>query len=199
MELGEQRMRIVGGTWRGRRIDAPSGRDTRPTADRVREAIFSSVYSLLGELDGLVVLDLYAGSGALGLEALSRGAGRVTFVESDRKAAGVIAANARELGAGKQEATIVQASVNSALPQRLGSIGASLLLADPPYRIDPSQFSKVLEGLTAAGALESGALVVYEHSSQAEAVWPEGLTARSDRRYGDTVVSFATFEGEHAR
>lgn len=192
-------MRIVGGKWRGRRIDAPAGRDTRPTSDRVREAIFSSVYSLFGDLDGLVALDLYAGSGGLGLEALSRGAARCILVESDRKAAATIVRNARALGAGKDEALVVQANVNARLPERLGSVGASLLLADPPYRIDPLQFSQVLEGLAAAGALAREALVVYEHSSQSEALWPEGFTACSERRYGDTVVSFATFEGDQGK
>lgn len=191
-------MRIVGGKWRGRRIDAPAGRDTRPTSDRVREAIFSSVYSLLGDLGQLVVLDLYAGSGALGLESLSRGAARCIFVESDRKAAATIVGNARALGADKDVAFVMRSSVNAGLPERLGSTGASLLLADPPYRIDPLQFSQVLEGLAAAGALASEALVVYEHSSQSEVLWPERFTACSERRYGDTVVSFATFEGDHS-
>lgn len=188
-------MRIIGGQWRGRRIEAPRGRDTRPTLDRVREAIFSSVYSLFGELEGCVVVDLYAGSGALGLEALSRGARRCVFVESDRKAAALITANARSLGASAEEATVVQASVNSALAARMRGMGASLLLADPPYRIEPLEFSQVLEGLATAGVLEHDALVVYEHSTQSDVVWPLGFTVRADRRYGDTVVSFATYEG----
>ena len=190
-------MRIIGGRWRGRPLTAPKGRDTRPTTDRVREAIFSSIYSLLGDLDGRVVLDLYAGSGALGLEALSRGAGRCIFVESDGKAASVIATNLRALGIGKAEATVMQAKVSRGLADRLGSLGASLLLADPPYRIDPLEFSQVLEALAAAGVLAPGALGMYEHSSQTEALWPTGFSASSDRRYGDTGVSFATYEGDH--
>ncbi|MRR13643.1 16S rRNA (guanine(966)-N(2))-methyltransferase RsmD, partial [bacterium] len=127
-------MRIIGGRWRGRPLMAPKGRDTRPTSDRVREAIFSSVYSLFGALDDVTVLDLYAGSGALGFEALSRGARRCVFVESDAKAAAAIAANAASLGIPAEDARVVRARVNIMLAQRLGSVEASLLLADPPYR-----------------------------------------------------------------
>jgi len=191
-------MRIIGGRWRGRPLVAPKGRDTRPTADRVREAIFSSVYSLLGDLEGRIVIDLYAGSGALGLEALSRGADRCIFVESDGKAASVLAANLSTLGIGKAGATVMQAKVSRGLADRLGSVGASLLLADPPYRIDPLEFSQVLEALATAGVLAQGALVMYEHSSKTEASWPTGFRATSDRRYGDTAVSFAAYEGTSA-
>ncbi len=91
--------RIVAGQWGGRRIETPKGDGTRPTSDRVREAMFSSVESELGGLDGIRVLDLFAGSGALGLEALSRGADHADLVESDRQAATVIVRNVRELGA----------------------------------------------------------------------------------------------------
>lgn len=192
-------MRIIGGQWSGRHLDAPAGRDTRPTSDRVREAIFSSVYSLLGDLEGCVAIDLYAGSGALGLEALSRGAARAYFVESSRKAADVIERNARALGAERDRALLVRASVGPALGARLGSVEASLLLADPPYRIDAAQFSEVLAELAASGALVSGALVVYEHAAAGTAVWPAGFEARSERRYGDTGVSFAVYEGVSAR
>lgn len=191
-------MRIIAGRWRGHRLTAPRGRDTRPTSDRVREAIFSSVYSLSGDLVGRTVLDLYAGSGALGLEALSRGAARVVFVESDRRAAAVIAENIGTVGADRTEAKVVQANVNPGLPARLGSVRASLLLADPPYRIEPTEFSHVLEGLVAAGVIEAGALVVYEHAAAAEMVWPSGFSAEADRRYGDTAVSFAIYEGERS-
>lgn len=199
MELGEQRVRIIGGMWRGRPLVAPKGRDTRPTTDRVREAIFSSIYSLLGDLHDAVVVDLYAGSGALGLEALSRGAGAVAFVESDRDAARAIAQNLKALGVKRDAGRIVQAKVQVALGERLGSVGASLLLADPPYRIEPSEFCRVLEGLASTGVLRPGALVVYEHSAVVEALWPSGFVSRQERRYGDTAVSFATYEGDLAQ
>lgn len=188
-------MRVIAGRWRGHPLVAPKGRDTRPTADRVREAIFSSVYSLLGDLEGVTVLDLYAGSGALGIEALSRGAGRCIFVDSDSKAAGAIAANLRSLRVGGAVATVMRANVSRGLPERLASVEASLLLADPPYRIDALEFSQVLEALAGGGVLAEGALVVYEHSSAAEALWPTGFSAVAERRYGDTTVSFAIYEG----
>lgn len=188
-------MRVIGGRWRGRPLSAPKGRDTRPTTDRVREAIFSSIYSLFGDLDGITVLDLYAGSGALGIEALSRGAARCIFVESEARAAQAIASNLAALGVGRAEATLMRANVSQGLPERLGSVGASLLLADPPYRIDPLEFSQVLQALVGGGVLAGDALVVYEHASTAEALWPDGFSAVAERPYGDTVVSFAAYEG----
>lgn len=188
-------MRIVGGQWRGHPLKAPKGRDTRPTADRVREAIFSSVFSQLGDLDGCVVLDLYAGSGALGLEALSRGAARCVFVDPDHAAVGVIRENVRALGVTPQVATIAQSTASrfAAAPARQAP--ASLLLMDPPYRIDPSEVCQLLEALAARGFLEPGALIVYEHASGAGAIWPAGFEGGPVRRYGTTTVSFASYEG----
>lgn len=189
-------MRIISGRWGGRRIDAPRGRQTRPTSDRAREGIFSAVYSLLGDLDGLHVLDLYAGSGALGLEALSRGAADCVFVESDARAASTIEQNLRSLGAAPTEARVVKAQVERVAAASGQWSAAALLLADPPYRIEPSEFSQVLEVLASAGSLGVGALAVFEHSAGTEVVWPSGFTSCFDRRYGDTTVSFATYEGE---
>jgi len=186
-------MRIIAGRWRGRPIAAPEGRDTRPTSDRVREAIFSTLYSLSGELVGRHVLDLYAGSGALGLEALSRGAASTIFVDSDRRAISAIASNVRAMGAADSDAQVIRARIDSGLAERLRSVRVSLLLADPPYRIEPSEFSRVLQQLQ--GVLERGAVVVYEHSAAAEAFWPAGFAPRLVRRYGDTTVSFAVYEG----
>lgn len=189
-------MRIIGGRWRGRTLQAPRGRDTRPTSDRVREAVFSSIYSLAGGLEGCSVLDLYAGSGALGLEALSRGAGRCTFVDADGRALTAISANVRSLGIDTLQVRLIQAKVNAGLADRLRCLGVSLLLADPPYRIDQSEFREALEALASSGALAQGALVVYEHSSRVQPPWPHGYAPGPDKRYGDTHVSFATYEGE---
>src|SRR5881227_887536 len=121
-------MRIIAGKWRGRPLDAPPGRATRPTADRVRETLFSMLASRLGSFDDLRVADLFAGSGALGLEALSRGAESATFVENDSKAAAIIKRNADRLGAA--ERTRVLGSSALALPR---SERFHLILADPPY------------------------------------------------------------------
>jgi 16S rRNA (guanine966-N2)-methyltransferase len=105
--LGLGMTRIIGGTARGRRLKAPSGDQTRPTSDRVREALFSSVVSEIGSMNGLRFLDLYAGSGAVGLEARSRGAGSVTLVEQDRRTASLIRDNARSLGFAEVEVPIM--------------------------------------------------------------------------------------------
>lgn len=188
-------MRIIAGQWRGQRIAAPVGQDTRPTADRVREAIFSAIFSLLGDLDGLEVLDIYAGSGALGLEALSRGADHCTFVDSGRRAVDVIAENIASLRVAPGKTAVLHTRVERLRPEALCDRAVSLLLADPPYRIDAVEFSQVLEALAAAGVIQAQALVMYEHSASVEAVWPSGFTPGSVRRYGDTGVSFATYEG----
>jgi len=119
-------VRIIAGRWRGRVIDAPPGQATRPTADRVRETLFSMLASRLGSFEALRVADLFAGSGALGLEALSRGAASATFVEKDAKAAAVIRANAAKLGAAVQ----ILSSSALALPR---AEPFHLILADPPY------------------------------------------------------------------
>ena len=124
-------MRILAGEWRGRPIEAPPGRTTRPTADRVRETLFSMLTSRLGSFDDLRVADLFAGSGALGFEALSRGAGSATFVESDPAAEATIRRNADRLGAGGR----IEIVAGSAL--FLGRYGPfDLIFADPPYAPD---------------------------------------------------------------
>lgn len=193
--MGERGVRIVGGQWRGHPLKAPKGRDTRPTADRVREAVFSSVFSQLGDLDGRVVLDLFAGSGALGFEALSRGAVRCVFVDADRDAIAAIRQNARALDVAAETAGIVRSTAARFAGGPVGQAPASLLLLDPPYRIDASEVCQLLEMLAARGFLERGALVVYEHASGAEAVWPKGFAGGLVRRYGTTTVSFANYEG----
>ena len=122
--------RIIGGTAGGRRIKAPAGESTRPTSDRVREALFSSLEASLGSLTGLRFLDLYAGSGAIGLEARSRGAGVVTCVEHDRRTAGLIRDNVRALGFGGVE--VVAAAVDRALAQPPRA-PYDVVFLDPPY------------------------------------------------------------------
>ena len=191
-------MRIVAGHWRGRRIGAPDGRDTRPTSDRVREAVFDILAARLGpDLGEPAVLDLFAGSGALGLEALSRGAREAVFVENGRRALGVLRDNIALVGAQAVARVVpadaLRASTASALPAR----PFALLFADPPYRIEPARMGDVFAALAAAGRIEPGALVVYEHDARAQAEWPAALVQTDRRMWGTTAVSFATFsEGE---
>lgn len=164
----------------------PSG--TRPTSDRVREAVFNALAARL-DFAGLTVLDLYAGSGALGLEALSRGARSAIFVEADAKAAAVIARNIAALDAGG--ATVRRGSVESVLgggAQRR----ADLVLADPPYDLAPTAVDAVLATMAERGWVGAGSVVMVERRASSEPVgWPEGWIALSARRYGDTRVELA--------
>lgn len=169
--------RIIAGAWGGRRLATPRGSDTRPTSDRVREALFSSLESELGGFDGLRVLDLYAGSGALGLEALSRGAAHVDLVESGRPAAAAIAANIAELAT--RAARLHRTTAERFLATCRETY--DLVLLDPPYQDDPTG---VLTGIV--GVLRSEGLVVAERSSRSPFAWPAGMTGIRDKAYGDT-------------
>lgn len=182
--------RIIAGSARGRRLQVPAA-GTRPTTDRVREAMFSTLESML-RAEGrpwaeVTVLDLYAGSGALGLEALSRGAASAVLIERDRPAADRIRRNAADLGL--DAARVIAASVDrlsSAAP--LGP-ACGLVLADPPYAVAASTIRARLTGFATHGWLEPSAIVVVERpASVTDSPLPEGWTAVDQRRYGDTVL-----------
>lgn len=178
--------RIIGGTAGGRRLNTPKGANTRPTSDRVREALFSAIESWCGSLQGLRFLDLYAGSGAVGLEAWSRGAGVVTLVEQDRRTAALIDQNARHLGFVK--AHVVPASVPTVLGQPPTAPYDAVFL-DPPYSLDEESLARDLEALDRQDWLVPGALVVVERSRRTPPpVWPPGFTDIRERRYGETVL-----------
>ena len=178
-------MRIVGGRWRGRRLEAPSGRDHRPTQERVREALFDA----LGErVPGARVVDLYAGSGALGLEALSRGAAETVFVERSVAALRALRANVRALAAADR-ARIVAGDVCAFLEGRLGiECEVDLLLADPPYGAVDGGW---LAAVTGAAALRwrAGALIVLETTRRAPDPPPAAAWHRArTRTYGETRI-----------
>ncbi|MGE4426575.1 MAG: 16S rRNA (guanine(966)-N(2))-methyltransferase RsmD [Solirubrobacteraceae bacterium] len=174
-------MRIVAGRFGGRRLTAPPGRDTRPTSDRVREALFS----ILGPLDGAVALDLFAGTGALGLEALSRGAERVDFVERDRRALTVLRANLDALGIDADTGRVVSGDARRHL-RDAATRGATydLVLIDPPYR-DGDRLGPALDA-DLRPLLRPGARVVTE--SDRRRPLPLGLAVEDERRYGDTLI-----------
>ena len=177
--------RIIGGTAGGRRIDAPRGSSTRPSSDRVREALFSAVESWCGSLQGLRFLDLYAGSGAVGLEAWSRGAGVVTLVEQDRRTAALISTNAKALGFAK--ANVVAASVAATLA-RPPVAPYDVVFLDPPY---PTPDEEVDDALARVGGewVVPGGMVVVERSSRSRApAWPDGFTDTRERKYGETTL-----------
>ncbi|HEU5035774.1 MAG TPA: 16S rRNA (guanine(966)-N(2))-methyltransferase RsmD [Nocardioides sp.] len=181
--------RIIGGVAGGRRINTPRGSATRPTSDRVREALFSAVESWCGSLHGLRFLDLYAGSGAVGLEAWSRGAGVVTLVEQDRRTAALIAENARTIGFPK--ADVLAGSVASTL-RRPPSAPYDVAFLDPPYPLEDSVVAEALAALVEQGWLVPGAMVVVERSARSpEPEWPDGLEEPRSKRYGETTLWYA--------
>jgi 16S rRNA (guanine966-N2)-methyltransferase len=183
-------VRIVAGRFRGRRIAAPRGVDTRPTSDRVREAVFA----IIGPVGGLAVLDLFAGSGAMGLEALSRGAASATFVDRSRAAAACIRANVDALGV-EDRVRVVARDWRAALAaERAAGRRYGLCLVDPPYSLTP----RIAGGLGAALApiVETAGMVVIEYSAALPRPEPSGLeiASRIDRTYGDTAVSVMRLE-----
>ncbi|HET7326955.1 MAG TPA: 16S rRNA (guanine(966)-N(2))-methyltransferase RsmD [Nocardioidaceae bacterium] len=180
--------RIIAGTAGGRRLSTPRGTTTRPTADRVREAVFSAVEHQLGTLAGKHVLDLYAGSGALGLEAVSRGATSAVLVEHDRRVGDTLRANIASLDL--RSATLrlgrVERVVASGPPRgRLFDV----VFLDPPYPLGNDEVVAVLRLLLENRWLALDALMVVERSSRsADLAWPPGLEATRSRRYGETCV-----------
>ncbi|HWL38071.1 MAG TPA: 16S rRNA (guanine(966)-N(2))-methyltransferase RsmD [Frankiaceae bacterium] len=170
-------MRVIGGTARGRPLLAPAGKDTRPTSDRAREGLFSTLATLT-DIDGARVLDLYAGSGAVGLEALSRGAAAAVLVESDMKAASVIKRNAEAVGLPGARVVVDR------VERFLGADAASYDIAflDPPYDVSDEIVARVLAAVRAE-------VVVVERSVRSpEPVWPEGVERVRERRYGEGVL-----------
>lgn len=184
--------RIVAGAARGRRLKVPAGERTRPTSDRVREALFSALESRLGSLVGLRVLDLYAGSGALGLEAVSRGAAYALLVESDPAAVRTIRDNVAAVGFSGVE--VVAASVERTLA-RSASQPFDLVFADPPYTMTSDDLTGVLNALT-NGWLAPDALVVVERPRRGgPVVWPSGLVGERNRQYGETMLWYGRRTG----
>jgi 16S rRNA (guanine966-N2)-methyltransferase len=180
-------VRIVAGVAGGRRLAVPSY-GTRPTSDRVREAVFSALEARR-DLYGARVLDLYAGSGALGLEALSRGAAYVRFVESDRRAADVLRRNVETLGL-DGTAQVTTADVHVVLRGDPGQ-PYDLVLADPPYALDDGGLGDVLNALAGGGWLAPAALIMVERPAKScPPGWPDGVHALTHRRYGDTAVYY---------
>jgi 16S rRNA (guanine966-N2)-methyltransferase len=169
-------MRIIAGEWRGRAIEAPPGRSTRPTADRVRESLFSMLASRLGSFEDLRVADLFAGSGALGLEALSRGAAAATFIEAERDAAAAIRRNAGKLGASERVRIIVGSAL--ALPR---SEPFDLIFADPPYAAGSG--TAVVRSIIDADWLASGGWLSVE-TERGQAVDPQDFVIDAARDVG---------------
>ena len=187
--------RIIAGTAGGRRLAVPSGQGTRPTSDRAREGLFGTVTAICGTLHGARVLDLYAGSGAVGLEALSRGAADVLLIEADRRAIGVIRDNVAAVGlpgvrvlAGRVE--LVLARGPGGEPPR------DVVFADPPYAMPDAEVSAVLTALLGADWLAPGAVVAVERATRSgPQQWPAGYAADRARKYGEATLWYGRAAG----
>lgn len=194
-------MRIIAGEHRGRRLAAPKGDGTRPTTDRVRESLFSALASARGGLEGAVVLDAFAGSGALSLEALSRGAAFACLCERASDALKVIAQNIDALGLSAERARVVRGDVMRATvaapPRSVSAQGYDLVFLDPPYAMAASETFGLVVSLDERGLLRSDAMVVYEHDSagddEVDAVFeallaPRGFERSTRRAFGSTTI-----------
>jgi 16S rRNA (guanine966-N2)-methyltransferase len=203
--------RVIAGEAGGRRLAVPAGRDTRPTSDRAREGLFATIASMLGPLAGASVLDLYAGSGAVGLEALSRGARHVLLVEHGARATRVIRDNIEAIGlpgavlaADRVERVLARGPARGDQdgPARRGQDGPApagdqagpeggrydVVFADPPYALADTAVSQVLSLLTGQGWLAPGALVIVERATRSGPLnWPDGFVPDRSRRYGEAT------------
>jgi 16S rRNA (guanine966-N2)-methyltransferase len=178
--------RIIAGAARGRRLATPPGDATRPTADRVREAVFSTLESAVGSWAGLRFLDLFAGSGAVGLEAVSRGAAHATLVEQHRRTAAVALGNARTLGFSTVE---VVAGRAEAVVRHPPAHRYDVAFLDPPYTLAGDVVTALLADLVEHGWLQRDAVVVVERSTRDTGLaWPSGIAEDRAKRYGETTV-----------
>lgn len=188
-------MRVISGTAKGRRLASFKGEGIRPTADRVKESLFNIINSNFGPLDDKAVLDLFAGTGNLGIEALSRGAANTVFIDEGLKSVKVLKKNLDVCGF-VDRSEIVQTSVESGI-RLLSRKGYkfNLVFLDPPY--EKGFVEKTLRGLIEEGILEYEAVVVAEHSvRERPSMEYDGLTFTDRRKYGDTEISFYTFSGQ---
>jgi 16S rRNA (guanine966-N2)-methyltransferase len=187
--------RIIAGTAGGRRLVTAAGRVTRPTSDRTREGLFATVLTICGGLQSAAVLDLFAGSGAVGLEALSRGATDVILVESDLRAAQVIRENVAAVGL--PGARLVTGKVTRVLAR--GPAGArrrDFVFADPPYALAEAELVRVLAALVSHGWLAAGAVVAVERGTRSGPLsWPAGYVPDRSRTYGDATVWYGLAAG----
>lgn len=185
-------MRIISGEHRGRVLKTPKGEATRPTTDRVREALMSALVSARGGFEGAVVLDAFAGSGALGLEALSRGAASAYFCERDGMALRVIEENIRVLELDDRRAHVQRVDVLKDPPLRV-LIPFDIVFLDPPYAFDPVEVLRVPTMMGLHGTLAGGSFIVYEHTRKMtvevdKALQSSEFLLASRKKYGDTVV-----------
>lgn len=181
-------MRVAGGEWRGRPLKAPEGRDTRPTMDRTREAIGSMVASAFGlDLSRCSVLDAFAGSGAVGIELLSRGAAHGTFVETDKRALAALKGNLQALGADRAASVVVGAAETRAR-RRLPGAPFDVVYLDPPYALDPELSTSVLSALAETGQLSDDVLVVHQRDAAVAPLAVDGFEPYRTKKHGASCI-----------
>lgn len=191
-------MRIIAGIGKGRNLFSPIGQ-TRPTSDRAREALFSTIESEFGSLNDLYFLDLYSGSGAVGVEALSRGAAVVHSVDKDEKATEVARRNHSliENITGVGSSSIFTMSAGKYLEQQLG-IAFDIIFLDPPYEVANSEIEKIIKQIGDNGFAKSGSLIALERDSKTPAIkWPTGFRALKERNYGAATIYYAEVESSN--
>ena len=179
--------RIIAGQARGRRLNVPPGQGTRPTSDRAREGLFSALDARLKGLHGIRLIDAYAGSGAVGLEALSRGAAAALLIESDRRAAEVIKGNLSQLGL--SGGRLVTDRVEKLAAERCPGEPYDVLFLDPPYALDARALADLVTGFAGQGWLAADALVCVERAARdPEWIWPAGFESLRSRAYGEGML-----------
>ena len=191
-------MRVVGGRWRGQRLAEPRGRDvTRPTTDRVREACASMLDSALpGGIEGARVLDAFAGSGAMGIELLSRGAAHAEFIDCDRGAAALVRQNLTHVGADPARWHVTCADAFArAHAGRIGGGPFDVVVLDPPYAFEAARVAALLQDLAAHGLIASGGLALVEHAAADEGARPVGFEVLREKHYGICAVDLLRLEG----
>ena len=178
-------IRIIAGEFRGRKLKVPTGNDVRPTSDRVREALFNLLTSMLN-WDNMTVLDLYAGSGALGLEALSRGAKKAIFVESSKIHVSIILKNILMLSLEQTKYELIRGRAESWIPNFADSERPCLIFLDPPFSSD--EYDLILKKLAILPAIRTGSLIVVESPSTREIMFAENMELLKNRRYGSITL-----------
>ncbi len=192
-------MRIIAGDWRGRKLAEPKGRETtRPTTDRVREACASMIDAALDDgIEGSRVLDAFAGSGAMGIEMLSRGAAHAAFFDLDRTAASLVTSNLQALSCPAARASVTTGDVLLAAQRgRMAGAPFDVVILDPPYAFPAQTVASLLENLAAHGMLRDGALALYEHARASAGVEAAGFIELRDKRYGSTSVQLLRLRSE---
>ena len=182
--------RIIGGDFRGRSIKVPDA-ETRPTSSRVREAIFSSVEHAVSGLDDLRVLDLFSGSGAFGIESISRGAAEAVLIEKDLRTADTLHSNVANFGI--KNARVVIADAFNDVAQKSGRGSFDVVFIDPPYSFEDEQVNTLIGHLAKNDWLNEYAVIVVERGSRSQVIWPESVEELRKKVYGDTTIWYGQY------